>query len=390
MFLFAFSFLLFPLLINNPIRLRLGLKLYSLICKEPMNTYEHFMQEALKEAKRADYNLSPNPKVGCVIVKNNEIISRGYHRGSGQAHAEVDALNKIGKAAEGADLYVTLEPCCHTGKTPPCIEAIIKAGIGRVFFSIIDPNPQVAGQGVEKLRAAGIEVFQGLCKKEAREINRFFLHFMTKGLPYVIAKWAMSLDGKMTTREGDERQISSAESQAHLHRVRNEVDAILVGVNTIIADDPLLTTRLVEAEIIHQPLRIILDTKGRTPLSAKVLDGSLPGKTLMVTTELASQDGCQAIKNVELLILPLCNDRVDLKSLLEELSKRQIMSVLVEGGRTVLESFFAEDLVQETQIYLAAKFIGNLAQKKHLFLEAEEIVGEDRFFRFTSRHCETT
>jgi diaminohydroxyphosphoribosylaminopyrimidine deaminase/5-amino-6-(5-phosphoribosylamino)uracil reductase len=348
-----------------------------------MNNHEYFMREALAEAERADYSLSPNPKVGCVIVKNNEIISRGYHRGRGQPHAEVEAINQISHITQGADLYVTLEPCCHTGKTPPCTEAIIKAGIRRVFFSILDPNPLVAGQGVQKLREAGIEVFQGFCEVEARQLNRFFIHFMTIGSPYVIGKWAMSLDGKMTINDGDERQISSAESQQHLHRTRNNVDAILVGVNTIIQDDPLLTARYSAANIIHHPLRIVLDTRGRSPLNAKVLDGKLPGKTLIATTELADPAWRESIQNAELLILPINNNRVDLKSLLALLAKRQIMSVLVEGGRTVLQDFFAQDLVQETQVYFASKFIGDLRQKKDLVLQAEEALGEDRFFSFT-------
>jgi diaminohydroxyphosphoribosylaminopyrimidine deaminase/5-amino-6-(5-phosphoribosylamino)uracil reductase len=349
-----------------------------------MNHPTYFMQQAILQAELADYTVSPNPKVGCVIVKDNQIIARGYHKGPGQDHAEVDALKKIGVAAIGSDLYVTLEPCCHYGRTPPCTDAIIQAGIKRIFFSIVDPNPLVSGKGMACLQKAGIDIFVGLCEKEASTLNRFFIHFMKHKTPYVMAKWALSIDGKMTTVANDNRQISSAESQSHLHQQRNNSDAILVGVNTIIIDDPQLTTRYTQAEIIHHPLRIILDTRGRTPLSAKIFDPNSLGKTLIATTKLSNQAWRQSIQNAETCILPIKNNQVDLKSLVKLLGERGIMSLLVEGGRTVLESFFAEDLVQETQVYFAPQFIGSLEKKKVLVLEEEKSLGEDRFFRFTT------
>jgi diaminohydroxyphosphoribosylaminopyrimidine deaminase/5-amino-6-(5-phosphoribosylamino)uracil reductase len=347
-----------------------------------MDEDEHFMRQALLEAARADYTLSPNPKVGCLIVKNNEILSRGYHQGSGTPHAEIDALTKIGETARGADLYVTLEPCCHFGKTPPCTESIIRSGIKRVFYAMIDPNPQVAGRGIEALLQAGIEVIQGYCETEARVLNRFFIHFMTERKPYVIAKWAMSLDGKMTTPPKDNRQITSLESQLHLHHTRNNVDAILVGVNTIMADNPALTTRYIDSKNIKHPLRIILDTHGRIPLNAQVLNSSLPGKTVIATTILASHPWRQSIQHAEVWILPIKNDRVDLKALLVKLAERQIMSLLVEGGRGVLESFIEQNLIQETQVYLAPVLISNLPIKKTLHLASDIALGPDKFFQF--------
>jgi diaminohydroxyphosphoribosylaminopyrimidine deaminase/5-amino-6-(5-phosphoribosylamino)uracil reductase len=346
-----------------------------------MHQQERFMQKALIEACRIDHNISPNPRVGCVIVKNDEIIAEGYHRGPGFDHAEVDALKKIDFNAEGADLYVTLEPCCHHGRTPPCVDAIIKAKMRRVFFSVIDPNPKVAGQGIKKLCDAGIQVFEGSCQKEAIEINKFFIHFMKHQKPYVIAKWAMSLDGKMMTHLEDSRQITSPESQRHLHQTRNRVDAILVGINTVIADNPSLTTRFIESIHAHHPCRIILDSEGKTPFDAKIIDGSLPGKTIIATTEKSALAWREKIKHAELWVLPSKNGCVSLTHLLETMAEFELMSVLVEGGRTVLESFFQEDLVSETQVYLSNTIIGNLPKKKYLAWCEEQTVGQDKFFR---------
>ena len=350
-----------------------------------MHQQETFMQKALMEARRVDHNISPNPRVGCVIVKNGEIIAQGYHVGPGHDHAEVDALKKIDFDAEGMDLYVTLEPCCHYGRTPPCVDAIIKAKVKRVFFSAIDPNPKVAGQGIKKLRNAGIEVFEGLCKKEAIELNRFFIHYMTHKKPYVIAKWAMSLDGKMMTHPDDSRQITGVESQRHLHQTRNHVDAILVGINTVIADNPSLTTRFIELTHTHHPCRIILDSEGKMPVEAKIVDGSLPGKTIIATTEKSSVMWREKIKHAELWVLPSNNGRVSLTHLLEKMGQSELMSVLVEGGRTVLDSFFQEDLVNETQVYLSNTIIANLLQKKHLQWSEEQSLGQDKFFRLVKQ-----
>lgn len=346
-----------------------------------MKSHEYFMQKALMEAARADHNLSPNPKVGCVIVKNGEIIASGYHRGPGHVHAEVDALNKVGRAAHGTDLYVTLEPCCHFGRTSPCTDAIISAGIKRVFFTISDPNPKVSGKSSELLRTAGIEVTEDICSEEAHYINRFFIYFMKYHKPYVIAKWAMSLDGKMVTNSKTSKQISSSESQLDLHHTRNNIDAILVGVNTIINDDPLLTTRLPESITISHPHRIILDTHGRTPLDSQILSGNLPGKTIIATTELSKKSWRSAVKNAEIWILPTVNQRVSIPHLLQKMAEYQIMSVLVEGGRTVLESFFSENVVQETQVYLAPHIIGSSAAKKSFKWFKEKTLGDNKLFQ---------
>jgi diaminohydroxyphosphoribosylaminopyrimidine deaminase/5-amino-6-(5-phosphoribosylamino)uracil reductase len=323
--------------------------------------------------------------VGCVIVRENKILGQGFHVRAGSGHAEVNAILDAGGDTLGATAYVTLEPCSHFGRTPPCTQALIKAGIKKVYVACGDPNPLVAGRGVKELQAHGIEVEVGLAEDEAKRQNEIFFKYITKRRPFVIAKWAMSLDGKTITNPGDSRKISGEISHQHTHNTRQLVDAILVGANTAICDDPELTVRLNSQNITKQPLRVILTTRGNLPSHLKILNGTLPGKTLIATTEPAGAGWEKAIaaNQVEVLILPKNSEgQVCLTSLLDELGKREITSLLVEGGMTVQQSFFKENLVDKIQVYLAPVFIGTLDKK--IALENMEITTMGRDYHFSA------
>jgi diaminohydroxyphosphoribosylaminopyrimidine deaminase/5-amino-6-(5-phosphoribosylamino)uracil reductase len=338
-----------------------------------------YMQLALQLAERGRYTVAPNPMVGCVIIKDGRIVGQGYHLRAGGLHAEVHALQDAGELAVGATAYVTLEPCCHFGRTPPCTQALIDARVKKVIFAVKDPNPLVAAKGFAALRENGIEVEYGLCEVSAKKLNEIFFKYITQRRPFVIAKWAMSLDGKTTTAPGDSRKISGEVSHQHTHGTRKFVDAILVGVNTALADNPELTVRYTDEEINKQPIRVILAGKTPLPATLKVLNGSLPGKTLVATTEPA--DAALSNEHAEFLILPKnAAGRVCLSSLLDELGKREITSLLVEGGMTVLQSFFQENVVDKVQVYLAPVFIGTLPKKIRLENIDIETLGKDYFF----------
>lgn len=350
--------------------------------------HHHFMSLALKLAEQGRFTVSPNPMVGCVIVKDGQIIGEGYHQKAGGPHAEIHALQQAGKNACGATAYVTLEPCCHHGKTPPCTDALIQAGIKHVFVACADPNPLVAGKGLAQLRQSGIHVETDILNAEAQKLNDIFFHFIQSQRPFVMAKWAMSLDGKTITHAADSRQISNHSSQQHAHQLRQQVDAILIGADTAIQDNPLLTVRhVVENESIRHPLRIILSSHDRLPLDLKLFDPSLPGKTMVVTTIHAKPHWITTLreKNIEVCILPYnAQHQVDLHGLLDELGKRQITSLLVEGGMTVLESFFNENLVNQIHAYIAPVIIGRLPNKK--FLHDVEIMRIDDDYHFTTHY----
>jgi diaminohydroxyphosphoribosylaminopyrimidine deaminase/5-amino-6-(5-phosphoribosylamino)uracil reductase len=350
-----------------------------------MDTSPHleYMQLALQLAKRGRYTVSPNPMVGCVIVKDGRIVGQGHHIRAGGPHAEVHALQDAGDLAAGAVAYVTLEPCCHFGRTPPCTQALINARIKKVYFACKDPNPLVAEKVIAILREAGIEVEHGLCESEAKKLNEIFFKYITTRRPFVIAKWAMSLDGKTVTNPGDSRKISGDKSHQHTHAKRQAVDAILVGANTVLADNPELTARSSAEEIIDQPIRVILAGQGVLPPALKVLNGSLPGKTWVAVTEPINAEWKNTLSSahVELLILPKnAAGKVCLSSLLDELGKREVTSLLVEGGMTVHESFFKENLVDKVHIYLAPVFIGTLPKKIRLENIDIETLGNDYFF----------
>ncbi len=328
-------------------------------CMDTLIHIAHICQ-ALALARLAEGRTSPNPLVGAVIVKNGRVVGEGYHHRAGEPHAEIEALRAAGNSARGATLYVTLEPCAHHGRTPPCTEALIAAGIAEVYYAVGDPNPRVNGKGHAKIEAAGIKVHRGLCEEEARELNRPFFKHVTTGRPFVTAKFAMSLDGKIATRSGDSRWITNPASRQCGHQLRNVTDAILVGAGTVLADDPQLTTRL-DSDDIRHPLRIIADSRGRVPLSAQLFDQGLPGQTVVATTNATSLAHCAELsaRGVDVWRLPSgAQGRVSLTALLDEIGRRGMLTLLVEGGSELLGAFFAEQQVDRVWAFIAPAIIG--------------------------------
>lgn len=325
------------------------------------------MQKALALAAEGRFTTSPNPMVGCVIVKDNRIVGKGFHQYAGGPHAEIIALQEAGQNAVGATLYVTLEPCCHFGRTPPCTTSILQSGIKKIYVACSDPNPLVAGKGIALLRSAHIEIDVGLCEQEAKKLNEIFFYYIKHKRPFVISKWAMSLDGKTITHPSDSKDISSHTSRQQTHQLRQQVDAVLVGANTAKNDNPKLTVRLDTSKVMKHPTRIILSSHGGLPLDLNVFNQTMPGKTIVATTHAVDRNwyDCIRQKNIDVLILPANNQgQVDLNSLLLELGKKEITSLLIEGGMTVHHQFFAEQLVNQIQLYLAPIIIGAMENKQ--------------------------
>lgn len=324
-------------------------------------THSQFMSHALELALCGRYTASPNPMVGCVIVKNNQIIGKGFHQKWGDAHAEINALKEAGADAKDATLYVTLEPCCHVGKTPPCTTALIQAGIKKIIVACLDPNPLVSGKGIHTLRSAGMEVEIGLEEIAAKKINEIFFYYIQHHRPFVIAKWAMSLDGRMNVNPGDSPYISCPESQVHSHDIRQQVDAIMVGSKTAILDNPRLTRRPHDTAL-KQPVRIIVCGKNALPLHLALFDPRLPGKTIIASTQKNHREIYQSIlsEKMEFLFLPGDEEsQVDLNALLDALGKKNMSSLLVEGGTALHRSFFKEKLVNKIQVYLSPSIMGS-------------------------------
>lgn len=326
----------------------------------------NYMGQALSLARLALGQASPNPAVGAVVVKKRTVLGQGYTQPPGSHHAEVLALKQAGGEARGGVMYVTLEPCAHYGRTPPCTQAIISAGIKGVHMAMLDPNPLVSGRGKEELEQKGVKTYLGEDEEEAKEINEAYIKYITTGLPLVTAKFALSLDGKIATRRGNSRWISGPESRKYVHCLRYTSDAIMAGANTILADDPHLTTRCSGGKggTIHkQPLRVIVDGEGRTPLTARVF--SEPGKTLLALGRATTPKEKAAFKQAgaEILELPATGSRVDLGILLEELGKREITSLLVEGGGILLGSLFDQGLVDKVIAFIAPVIIGGAEAK---------------------------
>ncbi|MCY3802007.1 MAG: bifunctional diaminohydroxyphosphoribosylaminopyrimidine deaminase/5-amino-6-(5-phosphoribosylamino)uracil reductase RibD [Chloroflexi bacterium] len=322
---------------------------------------DRFMARALELAGARLGSVSPKPAVGAVLVKGDRIVAAaGTEPGSGR-HAERAAIDTAGGDARGCDLFVTLEPCTHYGNTPPCSRLVIDAGIARVFAAVADPNPE-SGDGFGELAQAGIEVEVGISATEAVEIYQGFFKWIETRRPYVTAKWAMSLDGKIATRSGDSRYISGEQSRQAVHTMRKETDAILVGVGTALVDDPLLTCRLPSVGAEFQPLRVVLDSSARTPPNAGMLAASTPGKTLIAVSERAPADRVEHLRHTgaEVAILPGGNG-ISLSDLLDELGRRGILNLLVEGGGTVLGSFFDAGLVDRVETFVAPKVLGGAA-----------------------------
>ena len=326
----------------------------------------NYMGQALSLARLALGQASPNPAVGAVVVKKGAVVGQGYTQPPGSHHAEVLALNQAGEEARGGVMYVTLEPCCHYGRTPPCTEAIISAGIKGVHMAMLDPNPSVSGRGKDELQKAGIKTYLGEHEEEAKEINEAYTKFITTGIPFVTAKFAVSLDGKIATRKGDSRWISGREARKYVHCLRYTTDAIMAGVNTVLADNPHLTTRCSGGKggtARKQPLRVIVDGKGRTPLTVRLFNE--PGSTLLALGKAATPGEKAAFSQAgaEILELPTAEGWVDLGELLEALGKREITSVLVEGGGILLGSLFDRGLVDKVIAFIAPIIIGGAEAK---------------------------
>ncbi|MDI6709163.1 MAG: bifunctional diaminohydroxyphosphoribosylaminopyrimidine deaminase/5-amino-6-(5-phosphoribosylamino)uracil reductase RibD [Thermoanaerobacterales bacterium] len=317
-----------------------------------------YMRMALELAARARGRTSPNPMVGAVVVHDGQIVGRGFHARAGLPHAEVEALREAGEAARGATLYVTLEPCCHHGRTGPCTEAVIASGVRRVVAGMRDPNPLVAGHGLARLREAGIEVTEGVLAEEAARLNEVFIKFITTRRPFVVVKAAVSLDGKIATHTGDARWVTSAAARSEGHRLRDTYDAILVGIGTVLADDPSLTTRLPEGGG-RDPVRVILDSRARTPVAARVLRQESAAPTVIAVTELSPPERRKALEAAGAEVWICGSDpQVDLDLLLARLAEREITSVLVEGGSSVNASFLEAGLVDKVVWFIAPKIIG--------------------------------
>jgi diaminohydroxyphosphoribosylaminopyrimidine deaminase/5-amino-6-(5-phosphoribosylamino)uracil reductase len=320
---------------------------------------EHYMKIALSLAKRGRGKVSPNPLVGAVLVKNGQIIGKGFHQRAGRPHAEVNALKDAGNKAIGADLYINLEPCCHYGKTPPCTDALIAHRIRRVFVGMVDPNPLVSGKGIKRLVNAGIQVTTGILEGEARKLNEVFIKYTTEKMPFVIMKVASTLDGKIATRDGDARWITGEKARTFVHQLRNEVDAILVGIGTVKRDDPQLTTRLPHGRG-RDPHRIILDTHLTIPLSSKLLHLDSQVRTIIATAaQHASSGKARKLEGLgaTILTVPTLRGRINLKALLKKLGTRDITSVMVEGGRETITSFLEQGLVDKLYLFYAPKII---------------------------------
>lgn len=320
------------------------------------------MALALKQAAKGVGRTHPNPPVGALVVVNGDVVGRGFHCQAGKPHAEVEALAEAGERARGADLYVTLEPCSHFGRTPPCVESVLAAGIRRVFVGSIDPNPVVSGKGVKRLEDGGVEVQIGVFAESCDALIRGFSRFIQTGRPFVVLKAASSLDGKIATASGASKWISGSESRAHVHRMRDELDAILVGAGTVIADDPLLNVRL-DAPVVpgrqpRNPVRVVLDGALRSSPEAQVFDVSLGEVILATCVEEGGRLERFKARGVSVVTLEGTDGRIEPDLLLKELGRRGLTTLLVEGGSDVHRAFLTAGVVDELRLFLAPKVLG--------------------------------
>lgn len=324
------------------------------------SAHEKFMQEALSLAIKGQGFVSPNPMVGAVVLKAGKVVGRGWHKKYGGPHAEVFALRDAGEKAKGSALYCTLEPCNHTGKTPPCVQAILKAGISTVFIGALDPNPTAAG-GVKALRAAGVKVVTGICEWDCERLNAPFFKSIKTGLPFVSLKWAMSADGKIATASGDSKWITGKEARAFGHVLRARHDAVLVGIATLLKDGSQLTVRNASGNVSGpQPRRVILDGSARTPLNAPLWDAKNGGQVIVITCTGAPVSQVKSLqeRGAEVIELDPVDDRLPTEEVLRALAKLRIQSVLVEGGSRVLGSFIDARLGDRAYVFIAPRIIG--------------------------------
>jgi diaminohydroxyphosphoribosylaminopyrimidine deaminase/5-amino-6-(5-phosphoribosylamino)uracil reductase len=322
-----------------------------------MSDDERWMRRALRLAEKGRGRTSPNPMVGAVLVKDGKIVGEGYHAKAGEPHAEIVALRKAGDEAKGATLYLNLEPCTHYGKTPPCAPAVIEAGVERVVVGMEDPNPLVKRTGLDNLKQAGLDVKVGILEKECRRLNEAFCKYILHQEPFVILKVAATLDGKLATRNGESKWITGEDSRRFVHRLRNQVDGVLVGIETVLKDDPMLTARIRGGK---DPYRIILDSRLRISENAKVIKFD-PSKAIIATTGMAPREKTESLekKGVRILIIDSKLGKVDLKACLLKLGELGVMSLLVEGGSQINGSFLDEGLIDKIFLFLSPKLIGD-------------------------------
>lgn len=321
-----------------------------------MDRDERYMSMAIQMASETMGQTSPNPSVAAIVIKQNQVVGIGVHMKAGEPHAEIHALRMAGEKARGADIYVTLEPCSHYGKTPPCAEAVVEAGIKRVVIASSDPNPKVSGRGIQMMREEGLEVVTDVLKEKADELNRSFFHFIQTDEPYVRLKSAMSLDGKIATSTGESQWITGDEARKDGHMYRHQSDAILVGINTVLMDNPKLTTRI-EGEGKH-PIRVILDTHLRTPSSSQLIQDDQAPTWIFIGSEVAV-DELNRFDNYEhVQLIPLSSNRISVEKVLRYLGEQKVTSLLVEGGATIADAFVRAGKVDETITYMAPKLIG--------------------------------
>lgn len=322
-------------------------------------TDKKFMQEALRQARRGFGRTSPNPVVGAVVVREGHILAKGYHRKAGLPHAEVEVLSKLGDSAQGGTLYVNLEPCNHHGRTPPCTEIILRSGLKRVVVGMKDPNPMVAGGGTEFLKGRGIIVTTGVLEAECRLLNEAFIKFVTSDHPFVMVKSALTIDGWTATSQGLSKWITNEKSRQFVHRLRDRTDAVMVGVGTVLADDPALTTR-VKRTRCKDPLRIIVDTNLKTPIHAKILNHDSPADTIIVVGAHVKEKERDRVRKegVSILACPMKAGTIDLMALMGILGRMSVTSLLVEGGSSIIGSMLRERLVDKFYIFKAPKILG--------------------------------
>ncbi|RLQ95253.1 bifunctional diaminohydroxyphosphoribosylaminopyrimidine deaminase/5-amino-6-(5-phosphoribosylamino)uracil reductase RibD [Falsibacillus albus] len=342
---------------------------------------ERYMEIALAMAKETIGQTSPNPSVGCVIAKDGEIVGLGAHLRAGTEHAEIHALQQAGENARGAELFVTLEPCSHYGKTPPCVNAILEHGIRKVYIAVLDPNPLVAGRGAAILEEAGVDVDVGILEEEALELNKMFFHYIKTNRPYVTLKSALTLDGKMATSTGDSKWITSQEARLDVHQYRHRHDAILIGSNTALKDNPHLTTRLPHGG--RNPIRIVLDSSLKIRLDANILHDHA-AKTIFICSEDAPLEKEKELVEMGMMVKRLKEPASQLSEVLDWLGEQNITSLFVEGGSAIHTSFIEEGLFQEIVLYVAPKLLGGKGAIPFIGGESPELMAHSKPLEFAS------
>ena len=319
-----------------------------------MISHKKYMEITLKIAEKGEGKVSPNPLVGCIIVKRGKIVGKGYHKMYGGAHAEINAIKSAGKKVANSTMYINLEPCSHWGKTPPCTEKIVEAGVREVIIGMHDPNPMV--EGFRELKFRGIKTKIGILEKESRKLNEVYTKYMKSKRPFVILKVAMTMDGKIATKTGDSKYITGMDARRYVHKLRSEVDAVMVGLNTVLKDNPKLTPRLTKGE---DPMKVVVDTELKMPLKCNLMKN--PSKLIIATTTKAPKKRINKFyqKGIDVIVLNVKKGLVDLKGLMKQLGKKEITSVMIEGGSELNSSAIKEKIADKLLIFTAPKLVGN-------------------------------